>query len=44
MPMPISSNFIVESYLAPTLMDRNRPSMHLLGEMMKNTILEPELI
>lgn len=37
--MPITSNFIVESYKTPILMDKNRPVMHLLGEMMKNCIL-----
>lgn len=43
MPLPITTNYIVESYKTPILMDKNRPSMHLLGEIMKNRILVPEL-
>lgn len=41
MPLPISSNYVVESYKAPLLMDKHRPSIHLAGEIMKNAILKP---
>jgi len=41
--MPISSNFIVESFKAPALMNKDRPILHLVGELMRNEILIPEL-
>lgn len=43
MPLPITSNFVIESFNAPRLMDKERPTMHLMGELMKNTVLKPEL-
>ncbi|KRW98994.1 Metalloenzyme, LuxS/M16 peptidase-like protein [Pseudocohnilembus persalinus] len=43
LPLPITSNFVVETFSAPELIDRDRPALHLAGELMRNTILLPEL-